>query len=80
LSRLFIAFLILFPVAIYALSAYGVFPYTPFGTNFYPDTEIQFINNAIRAGSWLLIGWFGELIIIKAIIIIGDRLYKTDSA
>lgn len=78
MGRLLVTFLFLFPVVIYALSTLGVFTYTPFGSNVHPETDLQFLDNAVRAGSWLIIGWLGELIIIKAIVIVGDRLYKSD--
>ncbi len=74
MGRLLVAFLFLFPVAIYVLSTLGVFTYTPLGSNVHPETDLQFLDNAVRAGSWLLIGWLAGLVIIKTILIIGDRL------
>lgn len=78
MGRVLVTFLFLFPVLIFALSMFGVFTYTPFGSNVHPETDVQVLDNAMRSGSWLLIGWLAELVIIKVMLIIGDRLFRCD--
>lgn len=45
------------PVLIFTLSASGFIGFSPFGMTPAPETDLDYLDNAMRAGGWLIVGW-----------------------